>query len=404
MGISYAAWRLTLSQTTANTLNTSCFDITFEEENAILLQNTFPMHDEDGKKLIPYSFTIKSNCESYATYQVQLEIINTSTLRDEYLKIMINDKNPGILNTLQLGEKTLNEADRAYIIDNNALDVNEEKTYTLRVWLDENVTTETEGVQGSSWSAKITINAKHSDRLPTDYEKCVANYGENSINCQIIAQVDTSGKCALIESDGTVNLNKDYEKNGFTEENKDEIIADVIEDDDGYICSAPDDYGTSYYYRGAVENNWVKFADSYWRIVRLNGDGSIRLLYNGEASVIDVLEPEVKAQVLSNGYNDKTTKYTLVGESQYNLAYDDIAFVGYMYNDVYELKEMTSEKYTLELEAFERLFYASEVEWVKETDEYVLIDPISVAASDLNSDMIGKYIVVREWNQYHMNW
>ena len=199
IGISYAAWRLTLSQTTANTLNTSCFNITFKEENTILLENTFPMYDKDGQQLTPYTFTIKNNCSAYATYQIQLEVINTSTLNDEYLKIMIDEKNPVVLNTLQSGEKTLSEASRAYIIDNNALNVNEEKTYNVRVWLDENVTTEIEGVQNSNWSAKITINAKYSDHLPTDYEKCVANYGEDSINCQIIAQLDTTGACPTLD-------------------------------------------------------------------------------------------------------------------------------------------------------------------------------------------------------------
>ncbi len=39
--------------------------------------------------------------------------------------------------------------------------------------------------------------------------------------------------------------------------------------------------GTSYYWRGAVTNNYVKFADKCWRIVRINGDKSIRLIYDG---------------------------------------------------------------------------------------------------------------------------
>ena len=44
---------------------------------------------------------------------------------------------------------------------------------------------------------------------------------------------------------------------------------------------------TSYYYRGAVQDNWVQFGtDSsgqalYWRIIRINGDATIRLIYNG---------------------------------------------------------------------------------------------------------------------------
>ncbi len=39
-----------------------------------------------------------------------------------------------------------------------------------------------------------------------------------------------------------------------------------------------------YYYSGAVTNNWVSFANYYWRIIRTNEDGSLRLLYAGSAS------------------------------------------------------------------------------------------------------------------------
>jgi len=42
-----------------------------------------------------------------------------------------------------------------------------------------------------------------------------------------------------------------------------------------------------YYFAGNAQNNWVKFgkdqdnADLYWRIIRINEDGSVRLLYIG---------------------------------------------------------------------------------------------------------------------------
>ncbi|MDE5539383.1 MAG: hypothetical protein K2J20_02730 [Bacilli bacterium] len=53
------------------------------------------------------------------------------------------------------------------------------------------------------------------------------------------------------------------------------------------IYSIADDDGKSYYYRGAVENNYLKFGknaegkDMWWRIIRINGDGTIRLIYDG---------------------------------------------------------------------------------------------------------------------------
>lgn len=47
------------------------------------------------------------------------------------------------------------------------------------------------------------------------------------------------------------------------------------------VYAKADTYGTSYYYRGSVTDNYVKFANKYWRVVRVNGDGSVRLIYDG---------------------------------------------------------------------------------------------------------------------------
>lgn len=53
------------------------------------------------------------------------------------------------------------------------------------------------------------------------------------------------------------------------------------------LYSASDDYGDSYYFRGDVPDNYVRFGkddsgvDMYWRIVRINGDGTIRMIYDG---------------------------------------------------------------------------------------------------------------------------
>ena len=54
------------------------------------------------------------------------------------------------------------------------------------------------------------------------------------------------------------------------------------------MSSAEDDYGTSYYFRGAVKNNYVEFANKCWRIVRVSGDGSIKLvLHNDNTSGVN---------------------------------------------------------------------------------------------------------------------
>ena len=54
-------------------------------------------------------------------------------------------------------------------------------------------------------------------------------------------------------------------------------ITDASASTEAVMSLAPDDYGISYYFRGNVQNNYVRFAGMCWRIVRITGDGSIKL-------------------------------------------------------------------------------------------------------------------------------
>ncbi len=55
---------------------------------------------------------------------------------------------------------------------------------------------------------------------------------------------------------------------------------DIAFTNEGINCTE-DDYGKSFYYRGAITNNYVEFANMCWRIVRITGDGSVKLtLFN----------------------------------------------------------------------------------------------------------------------------
>ena len=302
IGGTYAYWRLVISQTGTNEIASSCFSITLEnEQNAINLQKAYPILDEEGKKLTPYTFTIKNNCDTYASYTINLELLNTvaeeSRLSAEFIKAMIDEETPFLLNTTP-ATTTLENAYESYTLTTGYLDANEERNYSLRLWMDGSVTIEDDAMN-KQLESKITITASYIDHMPTDYDKCVEDYGEDSIQCSIIADAsdEETGPCPKVNEDGTVNVTSEEETNG-------------------YICSAPDNYGTSYYYRGNVDNNYVKFAGFYWRILRVNGDRSIRMIYAGDADVIDALDN--KEEVLANGYDDEDTGYTQIGESAYN--------------------------------------------------------------------------------------
>ena len=79
-----------------------------------------------------------------------------------------------------------------------------------------------------------------------------------------------------------------------------------------YTNTNTEDNKTTYYFRGAVENNYVEFAGFYWRIIRINEDGSIRLIYQGTTP-------------------DATGEAATIGTSKFNASYLGNAYVGYMY-------------------------------------------------------------------------
>ncbi len=83
------------------------------------------------------------------------------------------------------------------------------------------------------------------------------------------------------------------------------------------MYATQDDDGTSYYYRGAVAGNYVKLADKYFRIIRINGDGTLRLIYDG-----------------TKGHaNGESSSDRQVTTRAFNNWWSDNAYVGYMYGD-----------------------------------------------------------------------
>ena len=80
----------------------------------------------------------------------------------------------------------------------------------------------------------------------------------------------------------------------------------------GTMYKAKENNTDVYYFAGDARNNWVKFGGYYWRIIRTNSDGSIRLLYHGTS-------PETQ-----NAY---------IGDSEiaFNENYNDSMYVGYKY-------------------------------------------------------------------------
>ena len=128
----------------------------------------------------------------------------------------------------------------------------------------------------------------------SEKNKCNIHFRKGVKLADTINLVDTTGRCPTVNDDGTVNITN-------------------AESENSLLCMAPDAYGTSYYYRGNVQNNYVKFANFYWRIVRINGDGSVRIIYDG---------------TVAHANGEESTDRT-IGNSKYNYSDIDNAYAGY---------------------------------------------------------------------------
>ncbi len=91
------------------------------------------------------------------------------------------------------------------------------------------------------------------------------------------------------------------------------------------LYKAEDNDGTSYFFRGQANDNWVQFADMRWRIIRINGDGTLRMIFQCSGKdCTDTLG--AKTNAISNiAYQENSGKdNTYVG--YYNKGSDSISY------------------------------------------------------------------------------
>ena len=108
----------------------------------------------------------------------------------------------------------------------------------------------------------------------------------------------------LLADNSTIKTRTDF-SSVFTETNTGALYKST----ESIAGSTPKDV---YYFAGNAKNNWVKFGGFYWRIIRTNHDGSVRLLYAGTSP-------------------DTTEGY--IGSSAFNTEYNSPKYVGYMYGE-----------------------------------------------------------------------
>ena len=437
IGFSYSMWNMSASQDTSNVIATTseCFNIELtNQSNAINLENAYPISNEKGKKLTPFTFTVKNTCDMFLSYTVSLESLKGSTLNSKFIDVMVNNEAVTRLSEYETTETVNNESVEARILAKGSLSKDDSNDYSLRLWIDYDTTMEDLDNETKVLKAKVVIKAVpsnwdpvsegyttlHDAILANEYQTTPAKavekikakgtpdfsetapfitYEQTTLEettIEIVKPAESSiksddatsdlmtkdtilwlGKAYTYDktknvyniADGvyidptTIDYNGDikyytriettyvsdgkiattygyadvttiYQLVGATKKSTkttwngkeyDSITYTLnviphslkeIESDksDKGLYKDVDDYGDTYYYRGNVLNNNVYFAGFYWKIIRINGDGTIRLLYNGE-------KPN------SSGV-DSAILWT-----QYSNKKDNAAYLGYMYGN-----------------------------------------------------------------------
>ena len=181
IGISYAYWLTTKTQTDTNVARANCFDTQFiENRSAINLEKQFPITDEQGEALKPYSFTIKNTCTYSANYQINLETI-ASTLKLKNLRVKIGTKDSDILSNYPdaSASKVISDATDARRLAVGTLDTGDSMTYELRVWLDKDTTLDdinNTADADNSWQGKITVTTTLATDITNFDDGVIASY------------------------------------------------------------------------------------------------------------------------------------------------------------------------------------------------------------------------------------
>ena len=326
IGISYAAFSYTGIGQKLNTITTGAISMEYvESTNVISMNNSLPTTDSTGKKLSAsgeyFDFTVKSSITGNTdiNYEIAAKEENENTFDGKNVKFYLTKVNSDGSEEEAMPPKTYSEDPTGNVYTGRPSDMmslfvgnlnqqgDTEIKYRLRIWVDESYNPQNDN-GGLIYKVKVNVYGQTSDTVAEVEDTYCKDNGFNTLSdCMLVmnnheASAEAAG--TAIVAKGTPNF---------------ATIAPNSDEEDG-LYAVDDDEGTSYYYRGAVRNNYVSFAGFTWRIIRRNGDGSVRMIYSGKST------------------SDTGTSVT-IGNSQYNSKYWDPAYVGYKYNEKFSLHE-----------------------------------------------------------------
>ena len=262
IGISYAFYAAIIKGNETSTtlqLEAGTLSINYDGGNVVVAKNFLPNSD---KPFATKTFSLVGNNDSdlYMPYTVSLVVdantFNSGSLRYSFSGKKSSDNGKIIGNVRNIVTGNVIELGTGYF-EPNANDV--DHTYTLELYFPDDGTDQSDEMN-AIFEAHIKIDgAKITPELPNDDENL---YADGTLAGAIVGGPN---KTAIKLQPDTVP--------GFKPATTDEGL-----------IQGEDDFGTTYYFRGAVENNYVYFANMCWRIVRVMGDGNVKVTLNNTGS------------------------------------------------------------------------------------------------------------------------
>ena len=311
VGVSYAFFTAGMSSETSTTVRADAgtMKITYDGGANIDLAGIYPKDDVWATKTITvtgnnttdaemyYKLTLVVDSNTFKTDDpLQYELVSTNTSTNG--EIIPNISKTDITGTsIELGSGKFAKA-------NNA-----SHTYELKIYYPKKATSQNAN-QGAAFSAHVEITSAKAPTVSTLAQTILAKN-------EVKAPITTPG-------------------------------AAVSTADEALLASTEDDNGTSYYFRGAVKNNYVEFANKCWRIVRVGGDGSVKLILHND-NTAGVANP---CDAANNSTSAAFARYSgTTYKSAFNTNYNDNAYVGFKFGTVgsstYEATHANTNKSTI---------------------------------------------------------
>ena len=317
----YYVWTTSDSDTTKIVAGIGAATVTFDGGSDISA-TLRPVSDKS--KGIVKNISVKGDTEGLV-FNMYLDITSIDTgLKDESFRYELykgdTKVKEGNFSDSYLTSNTVtctkNNTNHIVLLTNESISTSK-TSYTLYIWIDGENYTNPNTMMNKTFSFKLHADGEGAVLL----SKADATLKQlNALNPSIAVDTSKTPDFSTVSGNSGIKYNNGTETTGQGDGTKGIYVSE-------------DDFGTSYYFRGAVENNYVKFgkyslevtsdeynitagADMYWRIIRINGDGSIRMIYAG-------------TEAYANGSTSQDT--SIIGNSKYNVNYNDNTYVGYMY-------------------------------------------------------------------------